>query len=193
MCEPKKPKIIPENKSTKDLLFDLVKKHGYELDVDAYCECSNFLFFTSWYEELLFTSDKHQSPYTTRGLCHDLFEIVNMEKLDFYGDHFSDRYFPNLKDGMEQESHYFINLRLNEKYKKRIKDSLINFKKDSERNEDLLWAYLMIAYRFRNNMFHGGKGIINLKKYVEQFRVINRFLYILLSAIIEKGFRGYGT
>lgn len=41
----------------------------------------------------------------------------------------------------------------------------------------------MITYRFRNNMFHGAKGLINLSNYLRVLRMINQFMYMLLDHI----------
>lgn len=52
-----------KGETTKEQLFKLCEEKGYcKLNDDIYSECANFLFYTSWFEELLFNNDVRQSP-----------------------------------------------------------------------------------------------------------------------------------
>lgn len=66
----------------------------------------------------------------------------------------------------------FYKLRLSNNNKKFVENCLLNKKTDG----DNIAALLMIIYRFRNNLFHGGKNPKKLTIYKEAFEVINRFL-----------------
>lgn len=173
-------------KSTKEELMNLLKKQGIgTVDDDTYTECANFLFLTSWFEELLFNDQKRQCPKNDAKICADLSSKIDLTCFDFFDEHFSARYFN--KD--ETTTHFFNNLRSKEPEK--IRTPLLSFLKNKDRTQNLLYAYLMITYRFRNNMFHGSKGLINISKYLDEFKVINHFMCLLLTEVYKINYKGY--
>ena len=152
--------------TTKEQLFKLCEEKGYcKLTEDIYSECANFLFYTSWFEELLFNNDNRQSPKKLKKICSDLTDAnqvyaIELAQFDFYGDYFSRRYLNN----DNSVRHAFNQLRIPKKFNEdEVRASLIDYKDNRKRNSCLLWTYLMIAYRFRHNMFHGAKKLINLQ------------------------------
>lgn len=172
---------------TKEELFALCKKRGgCELDELTYQECANFLFLTSWFEERLFSDKMHQNPKNDEKICCELVHKINLSDFDFMGDHYCERY---LKDDTTTKE--YRNLKLSKEVSEKVLKPLQNFQRKRERSWELLYAYLMIVYRFRNNMFHGAKGLINLNKYVKQFQINNQFLYKLIDIIFECGYYGY--
>lgn len=182
---------------SKIQLLKLCKELGNcTLTERSYCECANFLFYTSWFEELLFTDEKRQYPDNDIQICADLVgesdekHGIDLTVFDFFGDYFCDRYIQKNNE-MHIATHHFSQLRLGDKYRDKVKESLVAYKVKKQRDKDLLFAYLMIAYRFRNNMFHGSKGLINIDAYTSQFEIINKFFFVLLQHIIRSGYKGY--
>lgn len=55
---------------------------------------------------------------------------------------------------------------------------------------ELVWAYLSIAYRFRNSLFHGSKNVLSLHKYSDCFIAINEFMHDLLCYMVDTEFIG---
>ena len=184
-----------KDETTKEQLFKLCEEKGYcKLDDDIYSECANFLFYTSWFEELVFTNKKkeRQCPENLKKISIDLTDAtqefrIDLNQFDSYGDHFSQRYL----NSDNSVRHAFNQLRIPKEFEDEIKSSLIAYKDNRERNSCLLWTYLMITYRFRNNMFHGAKGLISLSNYLREFRMINQFMYMLLYHILDTHYSGF--
>ena len=61
------------------------------------------------------------------------------------------------------------------------------------KQENILFACLCIAYRFRNNFFHGSKDVLGLNVYYDCFEVIIEFVTSLLEAMIDNDFSGLNT
>lgn len=57
------------------------------------------------------------------------------------------------------------------------------FQDPHPRTADLVNALLLIAYRVRNNFFHGGKNLQNLPQQTELFRVVNSLLSTFIDAV----------
>lgn len=117
----------------------------------------------------------------------------DISKYNLYGKFFSDRYI----NDKNKCTGYFKNLKLkgtlNDKnsIKYKCKDALVKFKNYKENNNDyLLNSYLEIAYRFRNNLFHGNKSTIGLNIYKECFEKIIFLIENLLKDMILNNFDG---
>lgn len=164
------------------------EKGGVTINEKTYHVCANFLFYTSMYEEKLFNSKDRHKPENDKKISQELLNsgIIDLADFDYFGEFLCKRY---LDDVSANEN--FRNLKLGDQIKKSIKKSLIDFKNDRKRDSDLIFAYIQITYRFRNNMFHGSKGLINLNHYSEQFGELNKFLRHLLSEIIDKKYNGF--
>lgn len=174
--------------STTKLLRNLCIKNHCNLSNAVYRECANFLFFTSWYEELLFNDDKHQSPKNEQPICKELQKILDMEQFDAFASFCCKRY---LNNNNNECTHQFRQLKLDPKYSDDVKNALLNFRNNGVRTDGQLFAYIMIVYRFRNNMFHGTKGLINLENYIEAFQMMNCFLAELIEQIQIKQYKGF--
>lgn len=57
------------------------------------------------------------------------------------------------------------------------------FQDPHPRTADMVNALLLIAYRVRNNFFHGGKNLQDLPHQVELFRVVNGLLSTIIDAV----------
>jgi hypothetical protein len=56
-------------------------------------------------------------------------------------------------------------------------------------SEKLLCCFL-VAYRFRNNLFHGNKNVFGLNLYTDCFQIITRFIASILDNMITMEFKG---
>lgn len=175
------------NNAKQELLNFCRDIGGHNISDSTYYECANFLFFTSWFEEVLFNDDNKQNPNNDIKIADDLSQKIDLSVFDFFGDYFSARYIKN----DITTNHLFNNLKLSTKNAVKVSKSLIDYMVSKQRDKNLLWSYIMIVYRFRNNMFHGSKGLINLNNYVDQFSIINKFMKLLLIEIINKKYVGY--
>lgn len=172
----------------KEQLYKLCRnKGGCNLNESTFQICATFLFYTSWFEELLFNDDKRQNPINDKKICKDVISKIYLSKYDWFGDYFCNRYVNDNKS----MKHTFNQLRLSPTYEKEVANALHSYCYNKTYSWELLWSYLQIVYRFRNNMFHGSKGLINLNSYVEQFEKLNSFLSQLLTEIIDLNYKGY--
>ncbi len=179
---------------SKQKLFDLIRSQGIpNITDETYQEWATFLFYTSWFEESLFTYKKRQSPENDMVICEKLITKININDYDYFGDYFCERYI----DENNKTTDQFRNLKLSKASpinpQITTKEALINYKTQRTRNHRLLFAYLMIVYRFRNNMFHGSKGLINLVQYTEPISIINQFMNQLLEDIFTCQYTGFRT
>lgn len=55
---------------------------------------------------------------------------------------------------------------------------------------NVLRCCLCIAYRFRNNLFHGEKEVLGLDAYYDCFDKIVKFIVLLLEKMIDNDFKG---
>lgn len=171
----------------KDVLFRFCAQTGHcTINNRTYDACASFLFYTSWFEELLFNYRFRQGPDNDEKICCELFNLVELSQYDFFGDFCAGRYLTE-----EGTTKYFRNLRLRQSDKPRVEQSLRKYKTNHEYTWELLWSYLVITYRFRNNMFHGSKGLINLNEHVERFEIINQFMRKLIEDAVSNNYSGY--
>jgi hypothetical protein len=121
-------------------------------------------------------------------ICTDLKNQnwFRIDEYDEYGKFFLERY----TDGSDG-SIKFEQLKLSKKHNEydEVKASFDNFKKGN-RDDKLFLSYLRVAYRFRNNLFHGSKNALGLNVYVECFEKINWLMHKLLSDMVSNSFDG---
>lgn len=157
-----------------------------QINEQTYYACANVLFYTSCYEEWLFSKDKQQSPNNTEVIANALAGQLDLTQYDAYGKHFCQRYLTAGKTNTK-----FKGLDLRGPNAPKVETALKEFQDHQVRDAQLLWAYLMIAYRFRNNMFHGNKKLKNINRYAEEFEILNRFWDQFLRDIHAIGYNGF--
>ncbi len=59
--------------------------------------------------------------------------------------------------------------------------------------EKVLLCYFGIAYRFRNNLFHGNKNVLGLNTYYDCFSKIVTFMVSVMDKMIDNNFSGLQT
>ena len=175
--------------SEKDKLLTFCSSKGHcNLHNKTYEACASFLFYTSWFEELLFNDIHRQCAQKNEKICQDLVVMIDISKYDFLGNFLSDRYIVG-----ENTSGKFHHLKLNNSQKEDVRNALYLYKTNQTHDWKLLWAYLMVVYRFRNNMFHGNKGLVNINEYVDPFCLFNDFLRLLIGDILDNQYKGYNA
>ena len=143
-----------------------------ENEISLVCSLSKFLMLFNLFEKN-FLKDLGNWYEVPQNYEIDETEITN--EFNF----FKDRYY---KDGKETSIFKGLNI-----YKKwEIKK---NFKEDNNKFETLL----RISYMFRNNLYHGYKHILDLKKYEECFEKINGFMIKIISDANTKGENSVNT
>ena len=157
-----------------------------QINEQTYYTCANFLFYTSCYEEWLFTKEKQQSPGNAEVIANNLADQLDLEQYDAYGNHFCQRY---LTAGTTNDN--FRRLGLCGQSVAKVETALKEFQAHQVRDTQLLWAYLMIAYRFRNNMFHGNKKLQNINRYAREFNILNHFWDQFLRDVNTIGYDGF--
>ena len=109
--------------------------------------------------------------------------IILLSDYNFFAYHFFKRYDRSKKDGNER----FENLGLTSDIKNEAQELLKNAARCTNQGR-LLYCYLCIAYRFRNNLFHGSKGVEGLGQFSEEFEKINLFMSKLMSDLAKHNF-----
>lgn len=187
----------------KEKLFDLCRQKGYCNLEPVFEQCAIFLFYTSWYEELLFNNKKERDPETHKirspyqhnskndkivcqALCHDYH--INVRKYNSLGDYFSARYIDSNGQPTRKFARLHLGVATNEVF-----NNLTEYSTNGVLSWKLLWSYLQIVYRFRNNMFHGGKGMENLQGFNEEFEQINSFMHQFISDILKSEYKGFNS
>lgn len=159
---------------------------GCHLSERTYFACANFLFYTSCYEEWLFTACRQQNPSNTEVVANEMAAQIDLKPYDIYADHYCQRYLSE-----NSVTPPFHRLGLSPLHAGRVEVALREFQSHKVRDQHLLWACLMIAYRFRNNMFHGNKKMANLNCYATEFELLNRFWDQFLRDIVKVGYVGF--
>ena len=144
----------------------------------------SFLLFFNLFEAKLFGEKRELTYKRLKAFCEKLNgeSWFNVSKYDRVGDFFAKRY---IGEGDVPTVHFY-NLQLHSSIKGEIQELLTLFKKrdlDYCHSDKLMWCYLSIAYRFRNNLFHGKKDPLGLNKYTECFKIINDMMYDLLHDV----------
>jgi hypothetical protein len=143
-----------------------------------------FLLLFNVFEARLFSS--RNTNQILEKMCSDLLgeSWFKKNEYDEYGRFFSNRYIKNGK-----LTSRFDSLEIASTYRERAENSLKDFH-NGKYNDNLFLTYLLIAYRFRNNLFHGSKDAMGLNKYISCFEKINWMLHKLLSDMVINRFEG---
>ena len=112
-----------------------------QINEQTYYTCANFLFYTSCYEQWLFTKENQQNPGNAEVVANDLAGQLDLRQYDAYGNHFCQRY---LTAGVTNKNFNGLDLRNQNAIK--VETALKEFQDHQVRDAQLLWAYLMIAY-----------------------------------------------
>lgn len=102
-----------------------------------------------------------------------------------YLNYFKNRYGPDGAGALEELTPTGPDLRRNVREANATVRAVIEgvFQDPHPDTADMVNALLLIAYRMRNNFFHGSKNIQNLPRQVELFRVVNSLLSTFIDAV----------
>jgi len=105
--------------------------------------------------------------------------LLHLDKYQPFLDFFRSRY---VKEGVIADS-VFTRLELrNQEGEQAIRDALLE---NSHDLNNLVYALLLIAWRVRNNLFHGNKGLKALPRQLDLFHTINHLLATYLDDILK--------
>ena len=155
-----------------------------------------FMFLFNVFEARLFqtenplTNKPDKTPTSDRLLeiCNNLKserEWFQVKDYDKYGKFFVKRYID--QDGNYDDRNLFR--QRTPLVREKVKKAIVKLANE-EYDDDLFYSYLEIAYRFRNNLFHGGKDTIYLSQYIECFDMVSWLIHKLLSDMVKKRFIG---
>jgi len=147
-----------------------------------------FNIFEDWLArpEAWLTRKSNKAPFWVP-ICKDLKAETWFKIRDYneYGYFFAERYIY----GLDAEK-LFDELGLEPKHIKPIVRKLLEKFPHYELEDDMLLAYMQIAYQFRNNLFHGSKSTVGLDIYMACFDKINWMMHRLLSDMLTYKFKG---
>lgn len=104
---------------------------------------------------------------------------VNSEKIDTIFGYFQDRYITDAHTNQIFDDFKFSRNTNDNDYKQFVKNSLLS---SATTSKDKIKSLLYIAFRLRNNLYHGIKEVSKLYDQNENFKQIN----LLLMEIIDK-------
>lgn len=134
---------------------------------------TTFLLIWPIFENELFNG------YCRKGLLaskiKDIVSVFN-DDIEKMAKHFHDRYHNNKR--------YYHNLIHNDKYDDF--SSIISNEYETLDNESKLLMLLYIVFRYRNNIFHGNKGILSWTKYGKQIDYCIDFMTLCLDSVKNK-------
>jgi hypothetical protein len=145
-----------------------------------------FVFLFNIFESTLFTKEERGFTAIKR-ICSDLKKEDSWFKIrDYkeYGDFFVKRYLIDRTHRIED-----LNFEKDE-YREAVEKALEKLRNGSGDNGDLFLCYLVIAYRFRNNLYHGSKAVTKVEKFEECFEQINKLFLRLLTDMVDNRYKG---
>lgn len=111
-------------------------------------------------------------------------EIVSPEVVNHFIDFFVERYLREDNTLKDSFSDLFGSSNHRRKGYEEVKKYLNrNYQTANSKEENLSMA-LMIAYRFRDNLYHGNKKIRELSQYQECFEQVNQFMDAVIEQIL---------
>ena len=148
----------------------------------------SFLLTFNLFEDWLF--EKERGWNARMRISEKLVEApwFNLEHYKEFAEFFSKRYITT----ENAVNSHFRNLQLSKrandgnKSEYEIVKSVLLGEKNSAK--DTIYAYFCIAYRFRNNLFHGNKQVLGLNIYDECFQVVIDFMCQIMDEMITNDF-----
>ena len=158
---------------------------GGNLQSQGLSRVTNFVFLWNIFEATAL--DRDATLGKIRLLVDNLhqFQPLTVIELQGYLTYFSDRYFnPNGKNTYSLEGLKFRDNQSDQAAKAEVEAVLT---RNEIRPEMILKALLIILYRFRNNLFHGNKEIVQIEGQIQNFIVANNILKIVLEKMKVAG------
>jgi len=156
-----------------------------DLKAEGLDRVKNFLLLWNLFEDAGMQQDANIPKLK---VLADYIHAINPLKADEfkpYVDYFSNRYFnPDGKNTYTLDGLKFRPNASDQAAKAEV-EAVLTGKEQSP--DMILKALLMILYRFRNNLFHGEKQLVNIDGQVDNFIVANSILKVTLSKMKDLG------
>ena len=171
---------------TLDRKLDYVKHIQDKMEPDDQIIVLEFLMYFNIFESTFFKDSGIKCYKKLELLSKELNQETwfDIKKFNFFANHFANRYDEKSPKGAKR----YIGLHLWPGDKDYLLPALKAVIEQGEYDEKLLYYYLTIAYRFRNNLFHGEKNIEDLGNYREEFTYINQLLSWLMKDMADNNF-----
>jgi len=153
--------------------------NSIDLNIGGMDRVRNFVFLWNIFET--FGCNKNADINSIKNLVDEINnrEVITLEEFGEYVDYFSNRYYnPNGDTTYSIEGLLFRNYRNDQIAKNEVAAVLTRQEVEPKK---ILKSLLIILYRFRNNLFHGGKQIVNLDTQIDNFICANNILINVLT------------
>lgn len=157
------------------LFFD----NAVDLNIDGINRVRNFVFLWNIFET--FGCQKNANMISLKNVVEEINnrEAISLDQFKNYVDYFSNRYYnPNGDKTYTIEGLLFKQSHNDQTAKNEVVEVLT---RQQVEPKEILKALLMILYRFRNNLFHGEKQIVNLDTQIDNFNCANNILKDVLT------------
>jgi hypothetical protein len=165
--------------------FDEVKwtmeffDNAINLKIKGINRVRNFVFLWNIFET--FGCNKNANINSIKQIVEEINnrEPITIEEFAAYVDYFSNRYYnPNGDTTYNIEGLQFRETTNDQISKSEVAAVLT---RQQVEPKEILKALLIILYRFRNNLFHGGKQIVHLDTQIDNFICANNILRTVLT------------
>jgi len=151
-----------------------------------------FLMYFNVFESTFFDDNKYSQINGNRKQVYErlenlndaIYKKVNVCDYDFFAEHFSRRY-----SRTRMGNDMFCDLNLCYKISTEVREAIFNVVNYHSYSDKLIYYYLEICYKYRNNLFHGDKEIEGIGQYYNEFCCINNFMSKLMNDLTKVGFQ----
>lgn len=173
----------PENYSLREKLtyIDNLKGNLHEPTVLA---LAKMLSLFNVFESTLFSKERFTVEERCRGFCKHLSQYypdgsgpLRHGAVYHFCDVFRDRYL--YKNGTANDRMDDLFPRISRNRRNELANALMSYQGDEK--TDHLRSFLALAYQYRNNLYHGRKGVDSLNEFCEYFDAISGLLAFLLQ------------
>jgi len=155
--------------------------NAIDLNVEGINRVRNFVFLWNIFET--FGCNKNADINSIRNIVEEINnrEAITLEQFADYVDYFSNRYYNPNGDTTYNIDGLLFRQSNNDQIAKNDVESVLTRRQVEPK--EILKALLIILYRFRNNLFHGGKQFVNLDTQIDNFICANNILIKVLTTM----------
>jgi hypothetical protein len=177
--------IIHNSNSLKNKL-DYVEDIDSKMTPEDQRVVFTFLMYFNIFEATFFKDDRKYVRDRLLSLNNALSnkDWFSIGKFDSFAKHFAKRYDSDTLEGKNR----YDGLHLSSDDYPILLSAITAVSINGCHHEKILYFYLTIAYKFRNNLFHGEKNVEDLEKYREAFTYINQLLSQLMNDMADNNF-----
>jgi len=171
---------------TLDSKLEYVKQIEDSMEPEDRIIVLKFLMYFNIFENTFF-EDNGKKVYKKLELLNIVLNKehwLDIKKFNFFAEHFANR-FDEQSTGSARR---YDGLKFHPNDKNHLLPALKAVFTQGEYDNKLLYYYLTIAYKYRNNLFHGEKAVEDLRQYREEFECINEFLSQLMKETYNNNF-----